>query len=91
MWGQFEGLSSRAPLVVSGMSQAGERNAMAEGTLEKVQAHRRGKAPLLGSARAGGVDTLGNSLHWSVHMSMGSQRLGWLWRRLQVSRSLLLI
>ena len=29
---------------------------MAEGTLEKVGTHRRGKAPLLGQARGGGVD-----------------------------------
>ena len=45
------------------MQQAGERNAMAEGTLEKVQAHRIGEALLLGSARTGVVDTVANSLH----------------------------
>ena len=35
--------------------RAGEWGAMAQGAQEKVQAHRRGKAPLLGRARGGGV------------------------------------
>ena len=34
----------------------GEWNAMAEGTREKVWAHRRSKVPLLGRVRAGGED-----------------------------------
>ena len=62
----------------SGKPQAEEWNATAEGTREKVWACRRGKAPLLGRARGGGVDAIGNSLRWSMsmHMPMGSQRAG---------------
>ena len=37
------------------ISWAGEGNATAEGTQEKVQTCRRGKAPLLGWARGGGA------------------------------------
>ena len=40
----------------SGTLRAGEWKAMEEGTWEKVQTHRRGKAPLLGTSRGGGVD-----------------------------------
>ena len=45
------------------MLQAGEWNATAEGTWEKVWAHRRSKAPLLGRARGGGGTTTRISLH----------------------------
>ena len=38
------------------MQWAGEWNAMAEGTWEKVWASRRSKAPLLGRERGGGAD-----------------------------------
>ena len=40
----------------SSVLQAGEWNAMADGTLEKVWAHRGSKSPLLGRARGRGVD-----------------------------------
>ena len=64
---------------------------MAEGTQEKVQTHRKGKAPLFGRAKGGGVDAIGNSLHWSMNIILGSQRVERLWPRLRVARSLLLI
>ena len=41
---------------VSGVLWAGEWNAMAEGTQEKVWACRKSKVPLLGSARGGEAD-----------------------------------
>ena len=41
---------------------AEEGNTTAEGTQKKVQTHRRGKAPLLGRAKGGGADAIGNSL-----------------------------
>ena len=63
---------------------------MAEETLEKVLTHRRGKVPLLGRVRGGGMDTIANSLHQSTCMPAESQRAGWLWHRLRVARSLLL-
>ena len=44
---------------------------MAEGTREKVQTCRRGKAPLLGSGEGEGQGAIGNSPLQSVHMPMG--------------------
>ena len=73
------------------MPLAEEENVMAEGTQEKVQAYRRGRALLLGRGGKEAQATIGNSLHWNVHMPLGSQRVGWLWHRLQVMKSLLLI
>ena len=64
---------------------------MAEATQEKVQTCRTGRAPLLGRARGGGADAIGNSLCLSVCMPLDSQRAGPLWHRLWVARSLLLI
>ena len=69
LWGQPEGLSSSAP-------RAGEENAMAEGTRQKVQTHRRGKELLLDRVRGEGQTAIGNSLHQSMHMPEGSQRAG---------------
>ena len=73
------------------MPWVGEENTMVEGTQEKVQTCRRGKAPLLGRVRGEGVD---------CHRKLpspectpvpgGSQRAGWLWCRLQAERILLL-
>ena len=60
---------------------------MAEGTWKKVWAHRRGKAPLLGRERGGGVDCHRNLL---AHARLGSQRVGHLWHRLGMVRSHLL-
>ena len=60
---------------------------MAEGTCEKVQTHRRDKVPLLGRASGGGADCHRSSLHPSVHMPGGSQRVRWLWCRLLVAKS----
>ena len=45
------------------MPRAGEQNTTAKGTQEEVWACRRSKAPLLGRAREGRIDTIGNSLH----------------------------
>ena len=73
------------------MPWAEEGNATAEGTWEKVWTCRRDKAPLLRRARVGGADVIGNSLNQSMHMTTGSQRVGWLWLRLQVARRLLLV
>ena len=42
------------------MSWAGKQNATAEGTQEEVWALRRGKAPLLGRSKGGGVGHHGN-------------------------------
>ena len=64
---------------------------MEERTQEKIQTCRRGKVPLLGRGEEEGWTTIGNSLHWSVRMPMGSQRVGQLWHRLRVVRSLLLV
>ena len=61
MWGQPEGLRSSAPWVGEQMLQAEEGNATEEGTWEKVRTHRRGKVPLLGRERGGGVDCHGLS------------------------------
>ena len=54
---------------------------------------RRDKVPLLGRARGGGADAIGNSLRWSMsmHMPMGPQKMGWLWHRLCAVGNLLLI
>lgn len=50
----------------SGTPQAEEGNAVAEGTQEKVQTHRRGKAPLLGGAKAGCVSSQGSESNNSL-------------------------
>ena len=55
-----------------------------EGTREKVLAHRRSKATLLGRARAGWEDRHSNI---AAHLSVGSQRAGHLWCRLQAVNS----
>ena len=65
VWRQPEGLGSGVP-------QAGEQSTIAKGTQEEVWPHRRGKAPLLGRARGGGVDCHRNL---PVHIT-GSQRWG---------------
>ena len=57
---------------------------MAEGTQEKVRTRRRGKVPLLGRARGGGVD---HHRRLPVHARAGSPRVGCLWPRLRVARS----
>ena len=69
------------------MFLTGEWNARAEGTQEKVWAHRRSKAPLLGMVRAGGVD---HHRNFPVHACVGSQRVGHLWCCLRVARGPLL-
>ena len=69
------------------MLWAGEWNATAEGTQEKVWACRRSKAPLLGRVRGGWADGHRNL---PAHASSGSQRAGHLCGRLLVSRSHLL-
>ena len=46
----------------SSVLQAGEWNGIAEGTQEKVWAHRRSKAPLLERARGRGVEAIVISL-----------------------------
>ena len=57
---------------------------MAEGTWEKILTHRRGKVPLSGRARGGGVDCHRKLPELGcVHGPMGSQWVGWLWHRLQ--------
>ena len=73
------------------MQRAEEENATAEGSREKVQTQRRGKAQLLGRVRGGEVDAIGNSLHQSMCMPVGSQRAGQLWYRLQARRKLLIV
>ena len=61
---------------------------MAEGTQEKVKTHRRGKVPLLGRVRGGGVDHHRKLL---VPERGQAPRAGWLWRRPLVARSHLLL
>ena len=56
------------------MPWAEKWNAMTEGTWEKVQAHRRGKSPLLGRMRGGGAGYHRKLLVASVHISAGLQR-----------------
>ena len=63
---------------------AGEWNAMAEGTWEKVQAHRRSKVPLLGWVRGEGEDHHRNLFPC---VCSNSQRAGNLWHRLHVARA----
>ena len=53
------------------MLWAGEWNAMAGGTREKVWAHRRSKAPLLGRLEEEGRTAIGISLC----MQVGSERV----------------
>ena len=81
VWRQPEGLRCGAP-------QAGEGDTMAKGTRGKVWTRRRGKAPMLGRARGGGTDAIGNSLCPSVR---AHPRVGQLWRRPLVARSHLLL
>ena len=74
------------------MPQAGEWNVMTEGTWEKVQTRRRGKVPLLGRVRGGGVDCHRKfPVPKHARVLAGSQRVGQLWLRLWVAKSLLLI
>ena len=47
--------------------------------------------PLLEKGEEEGWTTIGNSLHWTLCMPMGSHRVGWLWCRLLVVSSLLFI
>ena len=61
---------------------------MAEGTQEKVKTHRRGKVPLLGRVRGGGVDHHRKLL---VPERAQAPRAGWLWCRPLVARSHLLL
>ena len=63
---------------------------MAEGTPEKVQTCRRGKAPFLGWGEEEEWAAIGNSLNRSMLMPVGLESRTALWR-LQVARSLLLI
>ena len=67
------------------MLLAVEWNAMAEGTWEKVWVRKRGKMPLLGRVRGGGVDAIGISLC----TCSGSQRVGRLLVWLQETGSFL--
>ena len=65
---------------------------MAEGTWEKVWTCRRGKVPLLGKVRGGGVDRHRKPpVPERVGLPTGSQRMGYLWRRPLVVRSHLLL
>ena len=75
----------------NGTPWAGEGNAKGEGAWEKVQACRRCRVPLLRRQEEEGWTTIGNSLHQSMCMPVGSQRVGQLWHRLWVVESLLLI
>ena len=65
----------------------GEQSTTAKRTWEKVWAHRRSKAPLLGRVRGGGADYHRNL---PAHACTGSQRAGHLWFRLWLARSHLL-
>ena len=71
----------------SGVLWAPEWSTVAEGTKERVWAHRRIKAPLLGRMRGEGVY---HNKNLPAHMHMGSQRVGHLWHRLHMERSHLL-
>ena len=62
----------------------------AEGTLEKVQTCRRGKAPLLGRGEEEELAALRNSMHQSICMPAGLEG-GVALHRLWVARSLLLL
>ena len=64
VWRQPKGLQCSAP-------QVGEGNTTAEGTWEKVQTRKRGKAPLLGRGEEEEWTAIGNSLLLSVHMPSG--------------------
>ena len=66
----------------SGMTKAGEQNAIAEGTWEVVWAHRRSKA-WLERVRGGGADHCMNLFPCA---DVGSQRAGNIWCRLWVVR-----
>ena len=63
---------------------------MAEGTQEKAQTRRRGKAPLLRRGEEEGQAAIGNSLHLSKCMPSGLEGRAGL-QRLWVARSLLLL
>ena len=66
-------------------------NAIAEGTREKVQAHRRDKVPLMGRASGGGEVPHRKLLASKLAcMPVGSSEGRGLWLRLQLVRSLLL-
>ena len=56
LWRQTEGLRSSAPWAGEWCATSWGVDCRAEGTQEKVLAGRRGKVPLLGRARGGGVD-----------------------------------
>ena len=61
------------------MLWAGEWNAMAEGILEEVWAHRS-KAPLLGRVRVGGVDSHRNlPAHLRALRGWGTSGTGYGW------------
>ena len=62
---------------VNSVPQAGEGNATAEGTQQKVQTCRRGKAPLLGRVKGGGADRHRKlPSPEGAHVPAGSQRAG---------------
>ena len=70
----------------SGMPQAGEWNATAEGTQEEVWACRRNKVPLLGRARGGGVDSHRNlPEHAQAFRGQGTSGSGYGWQEASCS------
>ena len=72
------------------MGWGGEHHS--RGNWEKVQTHRREKVPLLRRAREGAADCQRKlPVPKRVHMPTGSQKAEWLWHKLRVVRSLLLI
>ena len=67
----------------SSVLQSGEWNAKAEGNWEKVWAHRRSKAPLLGRVRGGGVDPHRNPPMQALAQSLrgwGTSGAGYGWQ-----------
>ena len=63
---------------------------MAEETQEKVQTHRRSRAPFLVREEEEGKTTVGNSLSWSVRIPMGLEGGATLWKLRSLRRLLLL-
>ena len=75
------------------MLQAEEWNATAAGTQEKVWATGEARCHCWEGREEEGQTAVGNSLHLSVREwpPADSQMAGWLWCRLRLARSLLLI